>query len=167
MLRSERSVGFGNNYSEAEHLPSRIALAISVYCECEKLGIQHTPLNMGDSVKHKTSLSAIAALLAMLMIVGCNGGDKTASTDGGTTPTTNGTETAGGRKAPTGAGNEATGDTIKIGLVASVSGDNKPWGDDSWEGAKMAVDEANAAGGVNGKKIELLMEDSASKQEQA
>lgn len=99
----------------------------------------------------------------MLVVSGC-GGDKTAE-NGGVTPG----ETGGGgtRPVPTAEGNKAEGDVIKIGLVASVSGDNKPWGDDSFEGAKLAVDEFNAAGGLGGKKVEMVLGDSASKQEQA
>lgn len=60
----------------------------------------------------------------------------------------------------------AIGETIKIGLVASLNGELKPWGDDSKFGAELAVDEINKAGGINGKKIELLIEDSNSKPEQ-
>jgi branched-chain amino acid transport system substrate-binding protein len=51
--------------------------------------------------------------------------------------------------------------------VAPVSGDNKPWGDDSLAGAQMAVDEFNAAGGLDGKKVELIPGDSASRPEPA
>lgn len=63
---------------------------------------------------------------------------------------------------PTAAGNTATGDTIKIGLVASLSGDLRPWGADCENGAKLAVEEFNAAGGVNGKKVDLMVQDSQS-----
>jgi branched-chain amino acid transport system substrate-binding protein len=56
---------------------------------------------------------------------------------------------------------------IKIGLVASVSGDQKPWGDDQYEGAQLAVKEFNDAGGVDGKKVALVLGDSGSKADQA
>ena len=59
------------------------------------------------------------------------------------------------------------GDVIKVGIVASVSGDNKPWGDDQKEGADLAVKEFNDAGGLGGKKVELILGDSGSKPEQA
>lgn len=68
---------------------------------------------------------------------------------------------------PTAEGNTASGNTIKIGMVASLSGDQKAWGEDSYSGAKMAVEEFNAAGGLNGKKVELLVGDSTSKPEPA
>ena len=73
----------------------------------------------------------------------------------------------GARKSPTAATVMASGDTIKIGLVGSISGDQKAWGDDQFAGARMAVEEFNAAGGVGGKKVELVEGDSASKAESA
>lgn len=110
----------------------------------------------------------------MVGLIGCSGGGENTTTTGGETGTTTGTTkpdgsgtTASTRKMPEAEGNTASGDTIKIGLVASVSGDNKPWGDDSYEGAKLAVEEFNAAGGLDGKKVEIDLGDSASKQEQA
>jgi len=63
------------------------------------------------------------------------------------------------RPVSSGAGNTMEGDTIKIGLIASLSGAEKPWGDESKRGAQLAVDQANEAGGINGKQIELLVED--------
>lgn len=83
--------------------------------------------------------------VAALAIVGCNGSKTTTST----------TETS-----------TTSGDTIKIGLVASINGALKPWGVDSQSGAQLAADEINAAGGINGKKIELMVEDSNSMPEQ-
>ena len=63
------------------------------------------------------------------------------------------------RPVSTGAGNVQEGDTIKIGLIASLSGSEKPWGDESKKGAQLAVDQFNAEGGLNGKKVELIAED--------
>ena len=54
------------------------------------------------------------------------------------------------------------GDTIKIGLVASLNGDLRPWGIDSERGAKLAVKQINENGGINGKQVQLIVEDSAS-----
>lgn len=111
---------------------------------------------------------SVGALLLGGLMAGCGPQEEAATTanSGATgTPTPDGSPA--GRKMPTAAGNTATGDTIKIGTVCSVSGDNKPWGDDSYEGSKLAVEEFNAAGGLNGKKVELMLGDSASKQDQA
>ena len=53
----------------------------------------------------------------------------------------------------------AGGDTIKVGEYASLKGSEASFGDSSHKGTQLAVDEVNAAGGVLGKKIELLVED--------
>ena len=55
------------------------------------------------------------------------------------------------------------GDTIKIGEFASLTGKEATFGISSHEGTLLAVDEVNAAGGVLGKKLELLTEDNQSK----
>lgn len=99
-------------------------------------------------------------------------GGESASTGGDKPPTTAGESggTGGGttaRKMPTAEGNKQSGDTIKFGMVASLTGDLKPWGADCDMGAKLAVEEINAAGGVNGKPIELMVQDSQSQAEKA
>jgi len=114
----------------------------------------------------KPALAAVALAFAF----GCTGGEtKTAEGEKpkGETPTTQPSGTTAARPEVTGEGVNATGDTIKIGVVGSLTGDQKPWGDDSIAGARMAVEEFNAAGGVNGKMVELIVGDSASKAEQA
>ncbi|MGA8660179.1 MAG: ABC transporter substrate-binding protein [Chthoniobacterales bacterium] len=55
-------------------------------------------------------------------------------------------------------------DTIKIGEFGSLTGDNASFGISQNNGVKMAVEEINAAGGVLGKKIDLLVEDNETKQ---
>jgi ABC-type branched-subunit amino acid transport system substrate-binding protein len=52
-----------------------------------------------------------------------------------------------------------TSDTIKIGVVLELSGELAPMGEKMLDGASLAVDEINAAGGVLGKDIELIVED--------
>lgn len=117
------------------------------------------------------TLSAMAAIfMGGVLMAGCGPKEDTAGTTGGgstTGGTTGDAPATGSRKAPLGEGNVATGDTIKIGTICSVTGDNKPWGEDSYEGSKLAVEEFNAAGGLNGKMVELVLGDSASKQDQA
>jgi branched-chain amino acid transport system substrate-binding protein len=65
------------------------------------------------------------------------------------------------RPVSNGAGTKQEGDTIKVGLIASLSGSEKPWGDESRKGAQLAIDEINAEGGINGMQVELLVEDTA------
>ncbi len=62
-----------------------------------------------------------------------------------------------------GCGGADTGDTIKIGEFASLTGATASFGTASHNGAIMVIDAANAAGGVLGKKIKLITEDDQSK----
>ncbi|AWJ94680.1 branched chain amino acid ABC transporter substrate-binding protein (plasmid) [Azospirillum baldaniorum] len=50
-------------------------------------------------------------------------------------------------------------DTVRIGLVQPLTGSVAYNGKSVVEGARLAVEEMNAAGGVLGKKIELIVED--------
>jgi len=61
----------------------------------------------------------------------------------------------------------AQGDTIKIGVAGAHSGDLASYGIPTVNATKLVVDEANAKGGVNGKKIELVIEDDQCKPEVA
>jgi len=54
-------------------------------------------------------------------------------------------------------------DVIKVGQFASLTGKESAFGVSSDNGTQIAVDELNAAGGVLGKKIQLLTEDTRSK----
>jgi branched-chain amino acid transport system substrate-binding protein len=49
--------------------------------------------------------------------------------------------------------------TIKIGSVSALTGDGAVYGEVSKRGLDIAVEEINAVGGVNGKKIEMVYED--------
>jgi len=53
-------------------------------------------------------------------------------------------------------------DTIKLGLVAAMSGQSAKSGEAIVRGLSIAIDEINAKGGVLGKKIELLVRDDES-----
>ena len=54
-------------------------------------------------------------------------------------------------------------DTIKVGEFASLTGKDATFGISSHEGTLMAIEEINAAGGLLGKKLELLTEDTQCK----
>jgi len=56
-------------------------------------------------------------------------------------------------------------ETIKIGEIATVTGDFAAYGVAEVESVKIAVDEINAAGGILGKQIELIMYDCRTRQE--
>jgi len=66
---------------------------------------------------------------------------------------------------PTDGGSGAGGadaDTIKIGEFASLTGKEAAFGKSSHNGTLLAIEEANAAGGVLGRRIELVYEDNRS-----
>src|SRR5688572_9662341 len=54
-------------------------------------------------------------------------------------------------------------DTIKVGEYASLTGEDATFGQSQHKGIVLAIEEINAAGGVLGKKIELIHEDNQSK----
>ena len=58
-------------------------------------------------------------------------------------------------------------DTIKIGVAGPHTGDLAPYGLPTKEAVEMLVTEANAKGGINGKKIELMIVDDQCKPELA
>ena len=53
----------------------------------------------------------------------------------------------------------AGGDTIKIGMVLSITGPGADSGKYALTGAKIALDRVNKSGGVLGKQVELITED--------
>ena len=68
---------------------------------------------------------------------------------------------AGCGKPPVG---DADAGSIKIGEFASLTGSEAAFGQSSHKGTELAIDQINAAGGVLGKKLELIYEDDQSKQ---
>ncbi len=66
-----------------------------------------------------------------------------------------------------GGGNSYSGKTLKLGAVLSITGAGGVYGPQSRDGANLAVKQINAAGGVNGAKIELTVEDDASDKAQS
>ena len=59
------------------------------------------------------------------------------------------------------------GDTIKIGVNMELTGAVAAYGKAEYNGIKLAVDEINAAGGVDGKKLELVTKDNKSENAEA
>lgn len=52
-----------------------------------------------------------------------------------------------------------TKETIKIGILGSLTGPAAIWGAGNLAGSVLAFEEANAAGGINGRKLEWVVED--------
>lgn len=70
---------------------------------------------------------------------------------------------AGCNKPASSGGAGAGGDTIKVGEYASLTGTEATFGQSSHHGTELAIEEINAAGGVLGKKLQLIYEDNQSK----
>lgn len=68
---------------------------------------------------------------------------------------------------PGGNGGSTSGDTIKVGVDFELTGGVAAFGSSALEGVKLAQKEINDAGGVLGKKIDLVVQDNASKPEEA
>ncbi len=88
--------------------------------------------------------NCLTILLASVVTLcsACSSGDKPGETPGG-------------------------GETIKIGQYASKTGSEATFGTQIDNGVMLAVDEINSAGGINGKKIELITEDTQSQTQPA
>lgn len=67
-----------------------------------------------------------------------------------------------GKKAPVSTGQTvpvAETGSIKIGVIAPLTGDGAVYGEPARQVYEIAVDEINKAGGINGKQIQLIVED--------
>lgn len=98
-------------------------------------------------MKRKLIAATAIAALALGTLAGC-GSKQTTGGNGG------------------GGGNNA-GDAIKVGIDFELTGGVAAFGNSALEGVKLAAKEINDAGGVIGKKIELVVQDNASKPEEA
>ena len=83
----------------------------------------------------------LAVVLGATLLTGCGDSTATTGTDAATT------ETA------------ATGATFKIGGIGPITGGAAVYGNAVKNGAQIAIDEINAAGGINGAQIEYKFED--------
>ena len=61
----------------------------------------------------------------------------------------------------------ATGDTIKVGVYVDLTGQTSSFGQSTKNGIELAVEEINKSGGVNGKQLQLVIEDDQGRTEQA
>jgi len=49
---------------------------------------------------------------------------------------------------------------LKIGVIAPLTGSTGPLGEESWKGVQIAIDEQNAKGGIQGRQIEYIIQNS-------
>jgi branched-chain amino acid transport system substrate-binding protein len=62
-------------------------------------------------------------------------------------------------------GADQEGETIKVGVILPVTGSKAKFGEIEKKSFEMAAEEINEMGGINGKKIELIIEDTTGKPE--
>ena len=92
----------------------------------------------------KRNLAVVAAAVSLSLFAACGGGGGSAETPGA-----------------------AASDVVKIGVNYELSGAVATYGDASVKGIEMAVEEINAAGGIDGKQIEIVKYDTKSEPAEA
>ena len=113
---------------------------------------------MKESIKRLAAITAAAAMTVGL--AGCN------SNSAGTSGTTSGTSST-DSTASTGDSTTTEGGTLLIGGIGPITGGAAAYGQAVQHGIQLAVDEINAAGGVNGIKLELNFQDDEHNEEKA
>ena len=103
----------------------------------------------------KKLFAVILSLAMILSLAACGGG---ASTDRSEAPAEKPAEAPAEKPAEA---PEASGDPIKVGVYMPMTGTNAGSGLCELEGIQMAADEVNAAGGIDGRMIELVSYDDA------
>ena len=89
----------------------------------------------------------MACVLAVSSLAGCGGSSDTAKETSSEEETEEAAESS--------SEGSSTMESIKIGLVAPISGDNGIYGTSQMQGYELAMNEINASGGVNGAMLEL------------
>ncbi len=114
-------------------------------------------------LKKLTSLLCVAAL-AVSALAGCSSSSSTSATTAAATTaaaTQAASEAAGSEAAETEAGAELTGEPIRIGTIYAMSGGSAAIGTNILRGIDFAVAEINAAGGIDGRPLEVVRGDHA------
>ena len=92
----------------------------------------------------KKFLALLLAVVMTLALVACGGNN---TNNAGNSTNNSGDSSDSG---------DASGDTIKIALIANTTGDNAQYGIPVRNGAMLYIDQLNANGGINGKQVEVL-----------
>ena len=122
---------------------------------------------MHTILRKYTLLTAAALLFAIAAACG-GGGDTPAAPAAPTAPAQ---PTAAAQQPPTGASEQPTpaaaapaaptsDEPFRIGVMESLTGPGETYGTVAVQAKQLAVEEINAAGGVNGRMLELIVEDS-------
>ncbi len=103
-------------------------------------------------MKKKMLSMLLSVAMTAALLAGCGSNAETAES----TETTDSTEAADSTEADASA---ETGSTIKIGGIGPLTGGAAVYGLAEQKAAQIAIDEINAAGGVNGAQLELNFQD--------
>ena len=98
----------------------------------------------------------LAAAMTMSLLAGCAGSNAGSADSTDATAGTETTETAGTETADTAA---ASGETFKIGGIGPVTGGAAVYGLAVKNATELAINEINAAGGINGYQVEFNFQD--------
>jgi len=121
-------------------------------------------------MKRNWLITVSFTLALALTLSACSTTEESADTTAGATETT--TTAAAAETTTTAAAAETTTtvpvntEPIKIGLLTSLTATFAPWGVSARDGMRLAVEEINAAGGVDGRMLELLERDDQSNPEE-
>ena len=116
--------------------------------------------------KQIVSLGLAAVMAASLAACSSSSSETTAAAAADSQEAA-GTEAAEGGDAQAAEGEAADGAVFKIGGIGPITGDAAVYGIAVQRGAELAVEEINAAGGINGMTVEFSMEDDVSDEETA
>lgn len=118
-------------------------------------------------LKKRSRLKLFGVLAALALVLSACGEEGTTDTTvAATTTAPDVTETTAAPAETTTTGEEPADDTpIRIGTLTSLTETFTPWGVQVADGMQLAVDEINAAGGVDGRMLELVVADDQSNPE--
>ncbi|MBX5446686.1 ABC transporter substrate-binding protein [Sphaerobacter sp.] len=120
----------------------------------------------------------VAVTLLLPLLAACGGSSESTATTAAETSTTSSgasqtatTAPSGSPAAsPAGSGSSSTptasGEALKIGMLAPFTGDLSDFGPAFWNAAMLAVEEINSAGGVLGQPVELVRADDGTSPQQ-
>lgn len=111
----------------------------------------------------KIACLLLATTLSASMLAGCGGGASQAPASSGAGDTA----PASSEGAPAAPAAPAEKGTIKLGVLAPLTGTNAEYGKGFQIGMQMAVDKINAEGGANGYQLELDIKDSKGDQKES
>ncbi|MDI3339666.1 MAG: ABC transporter substrate-binding protein [Sphaerobacter sp.] len=113
----------------------------------------------------------VTLALLLPLLAACGGPESEPTTAAGETPTTSSqagtaSPTAAAAASPAADTPAASGEALKIGMLAPFTGDLSDFGPAFWNAAMLAVEEINSAGGVLGQSVELIRADDGTSPQQ-